>query len=593
MPQSSSHAARPRPSLLLALVCAAIVKAFDPLWLTRPVSELAANAGVRADRLSRLWRRLLKPMERLLRSASTRGRKKRRRSSKKQLRLMRTEALLDVAREALHLGGIRRRQAQDFLVAARDRLREEEGVSHREFCAALKISERTVRSWAERGVAPPEDPEPVPAPKKRRPRGVGRFDLAVTLPDLQVVGDTTNLEILGVPLKVVAFQDPGHRHLTPWESFVVESEENHEIVLDALKAAVGDRAGLQVVVDQGTPYMAAAVKDACEDLELLHEPQKEATPTDKATIERQFGVVKHWLGPILALTGKLAEVVPSLGNVELAKALGRLLLGTYLRVYIAASAVRETNRPDDPAVLEEIAIAQREKAVATTRSKKLLLEAIFDRYRLEGSKQDFIRAHRGRVLEDIEEAERRLVKQVTSTKISNWAKYFAGILGNVEAERRATRRQEAARHRREVKERARRQETKRNAAAAEKLLAENPERRLAVGLAQIAAHYIPHRDALYNDGIGHGTREVREALRAFARESGPSTVDRAEVGWRIYAAVPEERRAVPLVRRVFDDLLAAIKKEIFSDDDPTSAILAAGSNHQKHPRPSPEPDLRI
>jgi hypothetical protein len=593
MPPPSSQVVSFRPSALLALVCAAIVRAFDPSWLARPVAELAKEAGIRPERVSRLWRRLLAPLEKLLERASTRGRKKKRRPSKGELRRIRTEALLDVSRELIRLGGVGKRRAQDFLVAARDRLKRERDISHEEFCQALGLSERTVRSWARRGVAALGEPEPVPPPEEKRLRGVGRFDLSVTLPDLQVVGDTTNVEILRVPLKVVAFQDPGRRHLTPWESFVVESEENHEIVLEALKDAVGDRAGMQVVVDQGTPYMAEALKQACEELELLHEPQKEAAPTEKATKERQFGVVKHFLGPIFGLTKKLAEFVPSLQNVELAKALGRLLLGTYLRVYVSASAVRETNRPDDPAVLEEVARAQRERAVATNRSKKLKLEAIFERYGFEGSKRNFVRVHRERAFEDIDEAERRLAVQAAGTKIGNWAAYFSGILKNVGEERAVAREREAWRRRRDAEERARRREEERSAAAWRQALAEDPERRLAEGLGQIAAQYLPPRDRLFNDGVGLGTREVRQALRIFVEESGGAAVDRAELGWRIFEKAAESPAAVPHVRRVFEALLATARKEIPSNEDPTSAILDAGSDKKQNPRPPPGPDLRF
>lgn len=550
------------------------------------------EVGVRPERVSRLWRKLLAPMERLLRRAATRGRKKGRRPSEQERRRIRAEALLDVVREVHRRGGARKREVQDFLVAARDRLKEEQGISHREFCESLGLPERTVRSWAGRGPAAPEDPDPPPEPEKKRPRGVGRFDLAVTLPGLQVVGDTTDLRVFGVPLKVVAFQDPGGRHLSPWESFVVESEENHEIVLDALTPAIRGREGMQVVVDQGTPYMAGAVKDACEDLGLLHEPQKEGTPTEKATKERQFGVVKHFLGPLLDLTRKLAEAVPALRDVEIAKATGRLLLGTYLRIYVAASAARETNRPDDPVVLEEVAKAQREAAVAEGRSRKLTLEAIFDRYQFEGSRRDFVRAHRHRRIEDIEEAERRFAAQVAEGKIRHPLRYFAGILHRVVEERAEARRREASQRRREAKNRARREAERRSAAIWQQHLEEDPERRLVEGLRQIAAHYLPDRDELFNGGVGHGTKEVRDALERCRRQSGGAAAHRAEVAWRIFEEAAAEPAAVPHVRRVFDSLLAAAGEEISSDNDPTTAILDPGSEHQPDRRPPPGGDLR-
>jgi len=97
------------------------VSAFDPTWLSRPVSELAKEVEIRADRVSRLKKKLLGPLTNLLRRASTRGRKKRRKSSKINLRLLRAEALLEVFREVSRIGGTTKRRTQDFLVAARDR----------------------------------------------------------------------------------------------------------------------------------------------------------------------------------------------------------------------------------------------------------------------------------------------------------------------------------------------------------------------------------------------------------------------------------------------------------------------------------------
>ena len=148
-------------------------------------------------------------------------------------------------------------------------LRRDHGISFADFCRALGLAARTVRYWARRGVATPkheEAPEPPPPPGDRR---IGRFDLERTLPDLQVMGDTTNLSVFGVPLKVVSLQDPGARHEKPWEAFAVETEENHRIVLDVVKEALAEKPGVQFIVDQGTPYMAEATKDALEELGLF------------------------------------------------------------------------------------------------------------------------------------------------------------------------------------------------------------------------------------------------------------------------------------------------------------------------------------
>ena len=269
------------------------------------------------------------------------------------------------------------------------------------------------------------------------------------------------------------------------------------------------------------------------------------------------------------------------------------MLGTYLRVYVTAAAVRETNRSEDPAVLEEVARAQREKAVAEHRSARLLLEGIFERYQLEGSKRDFVRAHRHRQLEDIEETERRLMKQSGDGTIRNWSRYFSGILMNVAEERAEARRLKAGRRRREAKERAKRHEEHQAAAKWKKLLGDHPERGLAEGLKMIASHYQPQRDDLLYQGVGLGTRQVRQALQIMVEESGHAVIDRAEVGWRSFLNTSEEPKAVPHVRGVFDTLLADAQAKITSIADPTSAILDAGSDHQQDQRPGTGRGLRF
>ena len=74
MPPSSCPASQKKPSFLLALVCAAIVAAYDPRWLARPVSALRGAAGARPERISRLKARLLVAFEHLLLEATRRGR---------------------------------------------------------------------------------------------------------------------------------------------------------------------------------------------------------------------------------------------------------------------------------------------------------------------------------------------------------------------------------------------------------------------------------------------------------------------------------------------------------------------------------------
>ena len=592
MPSTSSQVTCFSPNPLLALVCAAIVRAFDPSWLARPVSELAAETGIRPERVSRLWRRLLAPMERLLGRASTRGRKKKRSPSKQRRRLLRAEALLEISREVIRLGGPKKRKVQDLVVAARDRLKDEHGITSAHFCRALGLSARTVRYWARRGAAAPKTEEPRDPPPSPGNRAEGRFDLAATLPGLQAMGDTTNLSLFGMPLKVVALQDPGARHERLWEGFAVDTEENHRIVIDVVREALEGKPGTQVLVDQGTPYMARATKEALEDLDLFHEPQKEGTPTEKATLERSFGVVKECLAPIFSLTDKVAEIVPSLKSKELAKAAGRLFLATYLRVFAAASRARETGRPDDPQVLAAIAEEQRERAVAEHRSKKLLLEGIFDRYGFEGSIRAFVRANRHHLVEDIEEAERRLALQAARGDIRDWQRYFVAILQNVREERRAAREREAAMRRSAARARSERETARRRRQAHEAALKEDPVRRIAEGLDLVAAQYLPEKDILFNGGVGPGTREIREGLAAIAEDAPGSLADTATSGWRAFIVNIEDRRPLPAVRHVLERLLEEAKRVAPSPERSASAILWPGSHRNQNRRPHNGPDLR-
>jgi len=50
-------------------------------------------------------------------------------------------------------------------------------------------------------------------------------------------------------------------------------------------------------------------------------------------VERGFGILKSIAAPLLALSDRVAAAVPALRNVELAKALGNLLIAALLRAY--------------------------------------------------------------------------------------------------------------------------------------------------------------------------------------------------------------------------------------------------------------------
>ena len=152
------------------------------------------------------------------------------------------------------------------------------------------------------------------------------FDLIHRIPGIQVMGDTTDLKVLGVPLKLIGLQDPGRRLSRLFEGFGIYSRERSREVVDLVTRVLSDQPGTQFITDQGTPYLAELARETYESLELVHAPQKEGTPTAKATLERAFGVVKESLRPLLALTNRLADQCPALKDADLAQSLGQLLV---------------------------------------------------------------------------------------------------------------------------------------------------------------------------------------------------------------------------------------------------------------------------
>jgi len=177
-PSASSPPAGPRPSLLLALVAAAIVAAHDPSWLSAPVGERARAADVRPERVSRVKGRVLAAVVDLVAAASRRGRPAAPEDDG-AARSGAAEALLAVATSVLGKLRLPGRALQDELVAAFERVAREHGVSLRRFCAALALPERTLRSWRARPPRPPPEPEQPPEEKPRPRRGrfaLGRAD---------------------------------------------------------------------------------------------------------------------------------------------------------------------------------------------------------------------------------------------------------------------------------------------------------------------------------------------------------------------------------------------------------------------------------
>jgi transposase InsO family protein len=314
-------------------VCASIVADYDRSWLARPIAQLIPHGGPRPERLSRLKARVRTAFAEFVAAATRRGRRKAPPRAQAQL----LGALLAVATRLLAISRVpvRRRAVQDEIVCAFDRLHEEHGVGAGDFCAAIALPERTLRSWQHRPQRPAPPPSPPPeAPPADPPnnRATGRFGLETTAPDTQLGGDTTDIRVLGVDLKLVGVQDIGDRERNLFDAFAIDERETSDLVTAVVTEAVAGREGLQFVTDQGKPFIAEAAKEAYDALAIEHAPQREGSPTAKATVERGFGTLKNAIAPLLDLLNRLADAVPELRRPDLARHVGTLLVATFLRV---------------------------------------------------------------------------------------------------------------------------------------------------------------------------------------------------------------------------------------------------------------------
>jgi hypothetical protein len=582
---------------LLALLCASVVAAYSRDWLARPVAQLIPPGGPRPERLSRLKAALLAGFEALVAAASRRGRRPAPRPSVDTVRATVLAALLGVATTVLAASRVPRyrRDLQDHLVAAYDRLQAEHGVSQTDFCAAVALSVRTFRSWQERPARPPAPTvPPAPPPPRRRDRATGRFALEVTAPETQLGSDTTDVTILGVPLKLTAAQDLGAREQRLWDSFALAETETAALVTAVVTAATEDRVGLQLLTDQGTPFMAQAAAAGYDACAVEHTPQREGAPTEKATVERAFATVKQALAPLFDLLNRLAAAVPGLRQPALAKALGTLLVAVFLRVYAAGR--RHLPHPlagQDPDALRAIIAEQRERAHAEQRSTRLFLEGVHAEYAFPGSRENFVRDFRHYPLEDLQEAERRFRRYACRCVVRRCDRYFAAIVRDVHQHARPRR---AAEHARVIAAAAaRRAETARITQAA--WLDQHPEVRLQQGLDLLAQTWQPVPQRFVMDGAG-ARIVLRAAVRDLAAQQGLGVHDEIERHWRNWLA---GHATLPATVReaVRSFLYAVVIATIGGPQAPSpaaflSSIMApAARASPDNSRPPPTPDLRI
>lgn len=584
-----------KPSPLLALVCASIVADHDRSWLARPLNALIPDGGPRPERISRLKTRLRPAFETELAQATRRGRPK---ASKQPEEVRRTSvlaALLAVATWLLTQSRVptRRRAIQDHLVCAYDRLHAQHGVTQTEFCSVLDIPERTFRAWRARPPTPVPTPPPAsPPPPPKNDRSTGRFDLEVTAPGVQLGGDTTDLKVFGIDLKLVGVQDLGAREQQLFEAFDVDDHEDADMVIRVLTEALAGRDSLQLISDQGTPYMAEAAKNAYEALGVEHAPQKEGTPTDKATVERGWNTVKGALEPLLDLTCRLAEVIPALRQADLARAVARLFLATFLRVYAAGR--RHLSHPlegQDPDALRAIIEEQREDARAENRSIRLFLERVHAEYAIPGSRETFVRAFKHYPLDDLHDAERRFRPFACRCQTRVCDRYFAAVVRDVHDA--GQKRRAAARRRACAKADARRAD----AAAAQRAadLVAHPERRLHEAFDLLAETWIQADRFLLDGAIARIW--LRCAVADFYRLDPLGALDAIEASVRPWeAAHPHLSPTLfDAVRRVLALVITDFRDRTNRDSPvPVGAILQTSARtNSDNPRPSPLPRLRI
>lgn len=439
-----------------------------------------------------------------------------------------------------------------------ERVRSEHGITLREFSKMLGISERTFRSWQTRPPAPPRRRRPPPAPPRQRDARRGRFDLDAIPPGVELTADTTDLELFDIPLKLIAAQDPGRRDEELYEAFHLDVVEDARRVVAVVDAATRHRSFAQVVTDRGTPYCAHEAKAAYEARALEHAPTKEGTPTQKAPLERSFGTLKPLLAPLAALTSTLSAMVPALRSQDLAKTVGRYLVSLAIDAYRigATSRVTRSGAPADHAATAAAAAEWTHRRRENHGSCRGWLERIHEEYRMDGSREEFVRALRHYELEDIEEAERRLRTAACRCQARICDRYFVGILRNVSADgdQRRHRDHQAAR------DRARRKADARSFEAEQEQLRDDPEYAISRGLRLIAVQWSPAKNELLMGGRGMGYIDLRRGLIDLRNRNGDTAGrDGAELAWRrwlIDSGAGDGMRYA--IRRVWDQLIAQL-----------------------------------
>lgn len=370
-------------------------------------------------------------------------------------------------------------------------------------------------------------------------------------------------------------------------------------MVQVLTEAIGDRQGMQVIVDQGTPYLANRTQAACDQLGAELAVQREGHPQGKATLERAFRTVKQIARPILALTDRIAKALPQLRCPSLATAATTLLLTALLRAYQAGA--RAAVRADieragcDAQTLTRIAHDARMRARADDHSVRLLLTHIHSAYQIDVGIQRFIKTFRRFPLQVLQAAERAFGRQAHRDDIKKRTSYFGAIV-----------RAELDRY---LAQRARMQ---RDQALMQKLHADaqqaidqhnawlqNPSAWLRHALDTVALGWMPQKRCLLFGGHGIGLAALHSALDRLAKLHGLAATEHIA-----HAVALDFGRAqldslgpdgLAAVRALLTDGLAALRGSLDSSAenrdclaDFRAAILpSAGPNKQRPPPPAP------
>ena len=560
-PSSFSQDMRAEPSPLLAVICLAIVHRLRPQWVSVTIREAASAERLSAERVSRLCSRALLVFESTLAALTRMGRPPQcpthdqAGSTARELALLRS--LLGVATAILQQLSLRSHSVRALLLGAWLRLSVEyPSLTQKEFCHTLGLSPRTLRSWltaapVTTNAAPPSPPPP---PPKRRPRR-RRFSFDLILPDTQITADTTQIETLGVPLKMIAAQDVGGRDQNLFDSVIVDDHESAELVCTVLLQAINDRKGIQVPVDQGTPYMAQATRTALDQVDCEHDPQREGTPTDKSTIERAFRSVKTYADPLLSLSNHIASLVPELRRPDLAKGLTTLVLIALLRAYqggarAAQRAITERGAID-PETLARAAQHAREEVRVQHQSKRLRLQFIHENYQIGGSAQSFVRFFSPFPLPVIEQAERAFAGHAHRSDIINRNAYFTAILFRLN-EQYQNRQTEL----RQLRERNEKWLREIEAVRAERqFYLDHPLEGLRAALDILPEYWDSRRQKLLFDGIGPGRSGARTSIARLTELHGAQTATDIALGTLRDFASRNAERLEPAAITAIDTLV--------------------------------------